>query len=79
MKYISLASNRNKKNNILKLDVLSTRPLEPIYASSGVLAKVMKSRHSQTILSFPCMSQNSRFRSITHFPSVDSALERADA
>lgn len=81
IKYISLATNNNrcKKGNILKLDVLSTRPLEPIYASSGVLAKSMKSRYSQTVLSFPCMSQNSRFRSITHFPSVDSAIERLDA
>jgi len=79
IKYISLASNRCNRNNILKLDVLCTGPLEPIYASSGTLIKAMKSRHSQTVLSFPCMSQNSRFRSITHFPSVDSAMERADA
>lgn len=64
---------------MLKLDVLSSRPLEPVYASSSTLTKSVRNRYSQTTLTFSCMYTNSRLKSITHFPSVDAAIERAEA
>jgi hypothetical protein len=81
VKYTSLTSTKGRKNNTIKLDVLSTRPLEPVrssdvtslYGSSSCLIKT-KNRFSQTFLTYTGLSQNSKFRSITHFPSVDSAV-----